>query len=908
MLQHTSQEPSARILRLILACPKPLFFGICGAVGCCLSACLLGELLWRLLEPPPPVPPPAPPPPLAALRLATSPSVIVDQGGTNQFELRLARDHFDALVAVRAVDPPGGLAFHDILIPPEQSAVQCVVAAAKDMPPGNYGVQFVATAEGLDTPNEGEIEVIVREPPRPKAALRLATSPAVQVEAGGRNRFHVTIARDFFEGPVLVRAVGLPPGVQLEPMIIPADQVAVELEVETSSEVPPGKQRIAVEALFPAVRTSHETDSSLDMDGDSPRTPPLPPASPSVDKGSQRNSGLPDRSRAGEPSSENLRTKAEVEIVIHAIPRARVDVLFVLDITGSMQWAIDGIRDGINSFVQELTEGEIDARVGLVAFRDNSIGEFAEVIRFRDAAFTSDPALFRSKIAALVANGGGDNPESSLDALALAGRQSFRPDATRVLLLVTDAAPRVPDSEVNDVAEVIARLKRARIDQVHLVIDAANRADYAPIAEVFRGAFFDLREAATGRKSFASIMPGISREIVRITVASQPATSLEPAIRPIAPAAAVAPAGALPPAAAAAPPPPPPQVVRSVQASREFSADASGQLIMAVSLWTASLAGGVIVALIAAQNLYVANRVGTPSVLLFAAIGGLAAGAIGGALSQAVFSVSSLADGHEAIGRIVGWAVLGSLVGLGMTRYVPNVRWVNGLVGGAIGGGAGAVAFLLLVSLAGAADQVGRLIGSLALGFALGLLVGLAERAFRSAWLEICYGRSEVRQVNLGDTPITFGSDRQQAMCYVQGAAPLAWRYWLEGNQCFREECQTKKRCEVFPGDEYSVGNITVSLRTSRHSRSVPAVPPRPPAPPPPPPPCPPSGKSATVGPQPSGSESSGCASSTSHKLPLAKPSGVSRAVRTSQAASGPSPPPPPPPLPPSPTRPKSDG
>ena len=54
--------------------------------------------------------------------------------------------------------------------------------------------------------------------------------------------------------------------------------------------------------------------------------------------------------------------------------QSAVDVMFVLDVTGSMQLAINGVRDGIIEFAHELETRKLDARVGLVAFRDRLNG------------------------------------------------------------------------------------------------------------------------------------------------------------------------------------------------------------------------------------------------------------------------------------------------------------------------------------------------------------------------------------------------------------------------------------------------------------------------------------------------------------------------------------------------------
>src|SRR5262249_38584026 len=143
-------------------------------------------------------------------------------------------------------------------------------------------------------------------------------------------------------------------------------------------------------------------------------------------------------------SSGAVAKEAPVRLTVSRVvppPPPEVDILFVLDVTGSMQFAINGVRDGIRDFVAVLGKRELDSRVGLLAFRDRLIREEPELLRFDGEVFTKDFDRFRDQVGNLRASGGGDEPESSLDALALAAAQPFRPRAIKVLLLITDAPP-----------------------------------------------------------------------------------------------------------------------------------------------------------------------------------------------------------------------------------------------------------------------------------------------------------------------------------------------------------------------------------------------------------------------------------------------------------------------------------
>lgn len=150
--------------------------------------------------------------------------------------------------------------------------------------------------------------------------------------------------------------------------------------------------------------------------------------------------------------------------------RRRADIMFVLDCTASMKGELDAIRDAFISFAESIQADGVRARVGLVEFRDRLIEEEHRALLFDGEPFTTDPESFRREVSTLRASGGGDEPESSLDAILLALRQPFAPGANKVLVLVTDAPPHVPDLEAQSVEEVAEAVRAAGVQQLYLVI------------------------------------------------------------------------------------------------------------------------------------------------------------------------------------------------------------------------------------------------------------------------------------------------------------------------------------------------------------------------------------------------------------------------------------------------------
>ncbi len=174
--------------------------------------------------------------------------------------------------------------------------------------------------------------------------------------------------------------------------------------------------------------------------------------------------------------------------------KRKADMMFVLDCTGSMQGEIDAIKDAIISFADTIESDGVRVRVGLIEFRDRLIDEEHRVLMFYGEPFTTDPVTFRREVSLLRASGGGDEPESSLDAVMLALRQPFTPDANKVIVLVTDAPPHIPDKDTQSIEEVIHTIHSIGVQQFYLVVRTQDSRShiYLKLLEGTRGLAFEL--------------------------------------------------------------------------------------------------------------------------------------------------------------------------------------------------------------------------------------------------------------------------------------------------------------------------------------------------------------------------------------------------------------------------------
>ncbi|MFO0967285.1 MAG: hypothetical protein U0793_17120 [Gemmataceae bacterium] len=162
----------------------------------------------------------------------------------------------------------------------------------------------------------------------------------------------------------------------------------------------------------------------------------------------------------------------------------------------------------------------------------------------------------------------------------------------------------------------------------------------------------------------------------------------------------------------------------------------------------------------------------------------------------------------DLLATVLGWTVLGSLVGLALAFFVPNLSGLKGFLGGGLGGFAGALFFVVFSSLIGA--WLGRWLGALALGFCVGMMVALVESVFRRYWLEVRLGSGEVRTVTLGASRVAVGSDPLRATIVLPDGPPIAYRFYLDRGRVVCEDNHGVFKLQA--GETQQVGETTITV------------------------------------------------------------------------------------------------
>jgi hypothetical protein len=120
---------------------------------------------------------------------------------------------------------------------------------------------------------------------------------------------------------------------------------------------------------------------------------------------------------------------------------------------------------------------------------------------------------------------------------------------------------------------------------------------------------------------------------------------------------------------------------------------------------------------------------------LFSGVLGLVAGAIGLPLSEFLFQTV----GAGILGRALGWAVFGLLIGLAEGVVGRSQAW-KGMLGGLLGGGVGGVLLELAHNLL-KDPLAGKAAGLVLLGASVGAFISLIVVLLSRAWLQVISGK-----------------------------------------------------------------------------------------------------------------------------------------------------------------------
>lgn len=195
---------------------------------------------------------------------------------------------------------------------------------------------------------------------------------------------------------------------------------------------------------------------------------------------------------------QSANAASETRAVIQS-ERPEVEVVFVLDTTGSMGGLIDAAKEKIWSIANTLVSADPapKIRMGLVGYRDRGDTYVTTFTPLSD-----DLDKIYSKLMQFQADGGGDTPESVNQALHEAVTRTVWSDKSstyRVIFLVGDAPPQM--GYQNDIKYAKSCLKAVKQNIVINTIQCGNYHETTPfwreIAQMTDGEYFSVSQSGS---------------------------------------------------------------------------------------------------------------------------------------------------------------------------------------------------------------------------------------------------------------------------------------------------------------------------------------------------------------------------------------------------------------------------
>lgn len=183
-------------------------------------------------------------------------------------------------------------------------------------------------------------------------------------------------------------------------------------------------------------------------------------------------------------------------------PKTKLDFVFIIDTTGSMGGRLADVKANVVSFINSLEADNVDGHYAFAAYGDINpppVGS-GDATATNTPTFFSDSASFSAALAPVGLTGGGDFPESGLEGIRTAMADlSFRPDATKRMLLLTDATVHTTADGYSSetVANTAASLSAAGIQlDIAVPVGGFAQTQLTPLAAATGGTVHNLNDPA----------------------------------------------------------------------------------------------------------------------------------------------------------------------------------------------------------------------------------------------------------------------------------------------------------------------------------------------------------------------------------------------------------------------------
>ncbi len=197
----------------------------------------------------------------------------------------------------------------------------------------------------------------------------------------------------------------------------------------------------------------------------------------------------------------------------------KVDIVFAIDATGSMSDEINDVKDSLAAFSENLIAKGLNIRFSIIEYRDITCSEPTIVHEWSGSHWITSTEGVVSTLQSISVSGGGDGPETVIDALGYVADNSFmkwRSDAYRFAFVLTDANYKTNNNFGYSSLSQLA-VKLAEMEIVTSVITSSSyKSTYSELytttggiyANIYSGSFEDEMMALSD-----SIIKSVTREM-----------------------------------------------------------------------------------------------------------------------------------------------------------------------------------------------------------------------------------------------------------------------------------------------------------------------------------------------------------------------------------------------------------
>lgn len=215
--------------------------------------------------------------------------------------------------------------------------------------------------------------------------------------------------------------------------------------------------------------------------------------------------------------AEGVNKYVETQLEITDLMKGTADIVFVLDVSGSMGSSIDTVKRNIQEFAQKIEDQGVSVRWSLVTYSDftcdSSYEEQSHIIQNGASNWFTSTSDYKTAIGNISLAYGGDNPEAAVDGLLLANTLEHRQDARVFYILLTDADFKNDNNYgVENMAETTQILDEKGVN-VSVITDSDYYSEYRDLVETTGGVLANINNNFA-QTLFDSLIPIIYEDVI----------------------------------------------------------------------------------------------------------------------------------------------------------------------------------------------------------------------------------------------------------------------------------------------------------------------------------------------------------------------------------------------------------